>query len=420
MQPRDLTAASFNSLPPEARALAVAHLELLRTLPLVFAPLLLREIAGYDWRLPAERAALERQISYLSATPGEERRMLLAGFGEITLPSDLAHENWVADPSGFTEKLTASLWSTHQIERFRGVAEAYQRALDAAVPTPRPRGPRLAMVALGAGVPTAPATMFRKLQPFGVYFTAVAGADGWPALLDCAARRASRDTVADGMNPKGSGGASFRHWHIDGGLPDASAGLVQVSYEGLQTARARLLLQVQKAMATGSAGPEQLRSLLARLQPEDVGLPSAGAAGVLNRFQLSLLTEGSGTQIFATTFVQWAARECIRRAEPDTVLLRFRPRRQAQSLNRMLAPGTDGASDPTGSLVDAEMGAYYTWLELRRLPGGDDLRFLVWFEGGTKSSVEGGSKALLIGPGLPRGTSSDSPITVPQLLKLLD
>ena len=41
---------------------------------------------------------------------------------------------------------------------------------------------------------------------------------------------------------------------------------------------------------------------------------------MLNRFQLSLLTEGSGTQVFSTTFVQWAAREALRRAQPLTLV----------------------------------------------------------------------------------------------------
>ena len=39
---------------------------------------------------------------------------------------------------------------------------------------------------------------------------------------------------------------------------------------------------------------------------------------VLERFKVSLLTEGSGTQIFSTSFAQWAAREALRRAQPLT------------------------------------------------------------------------------------------------------
>ena len=45
-------------------------------------------------------------------------------------------------------------------------------------------------------------------------------------------------------------------------------------------------------------------------QPEDQ---------VMQRFDVSLLTEGSGTQIFSTSFAQWAAREALRRAQPLTL-----------------------------------------------------------------------------------------------------
>src|SRR5256885_4645296 len=64
-------------------------------------------------------------------------------------------------------------------------------------------------------------------------------------------------------------------------------------------------------------GPEALRTHLAQLRPADLGLAKVGDA-VLDRFQVKILTEGSGTQIFSTTFAQWTAREALRRAQPLT------------------------------------------------------------------------------------------------------
>jgi hypothetical protein len=172
---------------------------------------------------------------------------------------------------------------------------------------------------------------------------------------------------------------------------------------------------MQATIASGSAGPEALRSLLMQLGPADVGMPDGASASdseaVLNRFQLSLLTEGSGTQIFATTFVQWAARECLRRAQPETIMLRYAPRQKLQPMNVMLSGAPAGGLDPEGSLIDADMGAYYTWIDLTRLPGADQARFLVWFEGH--------NQAVAIGPDLPRGTTSDSAMDMHQLLGIL-
>ena len=71
-------------------------------------------------------------------------------------------------------------------------------------------------------------------------------------------------------------------------------------------------------------GPEVLRTRLAQLRPADLAFSSGDE--VLDRFRIKMLTEGSGTQIFSTTFAQWTAREALRRAQPKS----FRPCRRAR------------------------------------------------------------------------------------------
>jgi hypothetical protein len=147
--------------------------------------------------------------------------------------------------------------------------------------------------------------------------------------------------------------------------------------------------------------------MMARMQPEEVGLGKGDA--VLDRFQLKVLTEGSGTQIFSTTFAQWTAREALRRAQPLTLLVRFAPRQRQKTMNELLAgTGNDAELDPLGSLVDGDMGAYYNWLNQQRLPGAEQSSFLAWFEGHRE--------AVVISPATPRGTKSDTPADMRQLL----
>jgi hypothetical protein len=70
-------------------------------------------------------------------------------------------------------------------------------------------------------------------------------------------------------------------------------------------------------------------------------------------------------------------------------------------MNELLAASSERPElDPVGSLIDADMGAYYNWLNQQRLPGADQSSFLVWFENH--------SEALAIGPSMPRGTESSS------------
>jgi hypothetical protein len=128
------------------------------------------------------------------------------------------------------------------------------------------------------------------------------------------------------------------------------------------------------------------------------------------RFQVSLMTEGSGTQIFSTTFVQWAAREALRRAQPWTLLLRFAPRQRQLPMNEMLAGNApNNALDPEGSLVDADMGAYYTWVDQQRLSGAGDSGFIAW--------SEAHNQAVVVSPTAPRGVASPNLVTLKQIFQ---
>jgi hypothetical protein len=173
---------------------------------------------------------------------------------------------------------------------------------------------------------------------------------------------------------------------------------------------------MQKIYEGASWDPEAFRTLLAQMRPADVGLNDLGldanSSPLLNRFQLSLLTEGSGTQVFATTFVQWAAREALRRAQPLTLVARFAPRQRERPMNELLSETLHPQElDPQGALVDADMGAYYTWLNLQRLPGAEQSAFLVWFEDY--------NEAVAISPAMERGKTSEAPIDLGVLIARL-
>lgn len=396
MLPRDLKASQFAGYAPQARELAAAHVALLRELPLGFLPLLLREVMVYDWKFPPERSELEHQFEYLESRSAGERRRLMAPFESLRLTPQLESFDWVNEPGQFSEQLTTHLWATLQIDAFRKAAIDYVRTIHAAAPHTPPAMPRLSIVVLGKNVAENQYRLFRKLRPYGTYFTAVQPDNGLRILLDAAAARARAHPTPYG------------HWYIDGGSeePVAAEGLVRFSYESLAAARGALQDKMQKTFQSG-IGPEAFRTLLARMRPEELGLGD-NPDGVLSRFQLSVLTEGSGTQVFSTTFVQWAAREAFRRAQPVTLLLRFAPRQRARPMNELLAETLRKPElDPQGSLVDADMGAYYTWLNQQRLAGADQSSFLVWFEGHRE--------AVAIGPAFARATESREPVDLRHL-----
>lgn len=396
MLPRDLKAEDFKAYPPEAKKLVTEYLPALASVPLSFLPGLLREALEYDYKFPVERKALERELANLGALSVEQRKTWFEGFAAIQLDAKLERFDWVNAPGQFVEQLSAHLWATHQLDAFRKAAIEYAERLRAAVPPEPPAMPRLGITAIGQGVESYSEPLFRKLRPHGAYFSEVNPENGLAVLLEAAAKRAQKSTAA------------YAHWYVDGGrAAPCEAKLTRVSYEQLEPARAALLAKMNEQIEKPGMGPEALRTMMARMRPEEIGLGKTDA--VLDRFQLKVLTEGSGTQIFSTTFAQWTAREALRRAQPLTLLVRFAPRQRQSTMNELLA-GTraDAELDPVGSLVDGDIGAYYNWLNQQRLPGAEQSSFIAWFEGH--------KEAVVISPATPRGTECHTPTDMRQLL----
>ena len=398
MAPSQVSAEAFAGYPPQGRALAVQNLAVIQKLPLAFAALLMSQVIVYDWLFPAERKAIEDQFAYLGSLSAADFQKSLEGFAFPALEAGLGKQDSVQRPGEYVEAFTASLWSSHQIDRFRAAASTYSDAWRKAYPEPEPVTARLAIVVLGKDLRAANPPLFRKLTPFGVHMTAVDSTDAWPAILETVATRA-------GKYPQ-----PYGHWYIDGGapLPGVDGRLSTVTWTELSGARAAILRRMQGVIQSGHGGPEELRTLMAETTTKEAGMEAAGGDETLRRFKLSVLAEGSGTQIFSTTFVQWSARECLRRAQPCTLLLHFQPRQRQLPMNELLAgTGDHNALDPAGSLVDADMGAYYTWIDQRRLTGAGQDSLIAW--------SEAHGQAVVIGPGAPRGTRTDDTMTMRQI-----
>lgn len=392
--------SDFSKYPPEARRVATEHLALLQQLPPAFAGLLLREVVSYDWRFPAEKAEIDGQLRFLDSLSSDQLQAAMAGFATLPLPASPEGPRWSSDPIRFTEDLTAQLWASHAMDRFRNVAEAYQHQLRVAVPEPMPAIPRLCVVVVGKDASPGHQKLFQKLRAHGTYFTQVNPQRGLENLFDVVNVRAL-------ANP-----SSYAHWYIDGGAASTSASsqLTTVSYVALDTIREALLRKIDTMRSSGRVvGPEDLRSLLAELHPNQLKAETTSPDALLRHFQLNLLTEGSGTQIFSTTFVQWGAREVLRRAKPLTLIARYSPRQVQRPMNAMLASTKQPVEyDPAGSLVDADMGAFYTWINLMRLTGADRANFIAWFEDQ--------QQAIAVAPTMARGTTSTASCDLSQIL----
>jgi hypothetical protein len=309
--------------------------------------------------------------------------------------------NWVDTPQKFEEQLSAYLWASHQIDEFHTVSIAYVDAVQKALAVPPQSVPRWTAVVLNTDLRNDAYPLFRKLRPHGVFFPSVEANGGMPLLLDHLEKRAAQ-TVSP-----------YEHWYVDGGIPLSlqNQNISTFSWLGSSAIRETVLSNVHSVISTTGSGPEMLSSAMAAWTTSSrlVACPDAPLQDLL----LSVYGEGSGTQIFSTTFVQWSTREIMRRAQPLSLIARYGTRQRQREMNEMFSSTSDIPShpDPAGSLIDADNGAFYTWINLNRLPGAASSSFLAW--------SEAHQQAVAIGPGFPRGTESATSVSIEKILRII-
>jgi hypothetical protein len=388
---------------PGQVAISAEQLWLLENMPVPLAAVMMQQISRADRLFPVERRELDGTLHSLIAPRPKPAEQAVQMFATLRLSPDLQRLDWRSDPAGFVERMTADLWSTGQIGTFRDAAKLLAPSISATQPgVPEPAS-RFVVIVLDRRLRTAAETpvLFRMLRPHGTFFPHVSDDRGTDILDRWIAARVT-------SFPK-----SYAHWKVSGDIWNGSsnASVVSLSYNDLSAARQKLLAFFNTARNTAaSGGPEGLRQALLHLTPEQIGLSSIEDP-ILRTFAMEIFTEGSGTQLYATTFVQWTIREALRRAQPQTLIARFTPRSAATAIDvRIASPKLEPTSDCAGSLIDAQMGAYLSYLNLMRLPDSERASFLVWHEGY--------GQAMLIGSGMPRGTESTSAMTLERILAL--
>jgi hypothetical protein len=389
-----LNSNSFAQYPPLGKDLALAYIDTLRRMPAVVLPSFLVSLYDYDQLFPVEQTQVRHQLEQLKQNPA-----LLNPLFAIKLSSSLtgSHE-WVKQPRLSLQKLTAELWSSQQMDKFRTASLAFVQALGRPE-TRLPTIPRLLLIMIGKDVmPATEYTFFSKLQGFGRKFTAFDGTDTRDAMTEVLRRRAAA------MQQE------YAHWYIDGDRGDLvqpMQGVVRLHYDMMSPLKQRILSVMRDSISAGS-GPEALRESLSLMKPDEHTLTAFQRDVRLRHFAMGVLTEGAGSQIFSTSFVQWAGREVIRRADPQTLLARFTPRQRQSSFNKMVIAGPDAPTDAWGSLIDGDMAAWYLWLELQKLPSPSKTLTVVW--------AENSKQAVAVGHEFARGTVSDRPCSLRDLL----
>ena len=146
-----------------------------------------------------------------------------------------------------------------------------------------------------------------------------------------------------------------------------------LSYERLLPYRDVLMRALFSKVQTGVESPQAFaayaRSLT--LAPEPGALPNPDA--IVQAFVRDVLLTGNGTLFVNNTFVEWAAVQALRRAQPRLLVARYGVRDKLKPFSSLLLfsqPRTSDRipliEDPLGSFIDVEQLSYYVWLQAEK------------------------------------------------------
>jgi hypothetical protein len=184
---------------------------------------------------------------------------------------------------------------------------------------------------------------------------------------------------------------------------------IGLSYERLREYRDELTRSLYSKIQSGVESPQAFAAYARSLEIE----PGAGvlpqSTDLVRAFVRDVLLTGNGTLFVNNTFVEWAAVQALRRAQPRVLVTRFGVRDKLKPFSSLVLFSQPRASDqipliedPVGSFIDVEQLSYYVWLNAEKSPAyrGRTLHLFL---------AEGIDEMLAIRSDLPAGTGSAAP-----------
>jgi len=338
--------------------------DLIRRLPATFGPALRDQFAQWNLLFSAERRQLQAQMDWLAKLPREEFDGLFAPLAAIESRMALG---WDSNAAALGVRDTGILARSPLYPQWRAEVErVFSRIDEAAAPSgPFQKLPRLLVCVLPAGVPLEEQTLWPELAAEGAWLPLAGpfGAMLAPFASAIATRRPPPELDAD-----------ERTWVIEcGSRFTALAGVPVLSWADIEALRREFLHRlnaVQRDLrSVDRTGDELRRADIAHITPH-----SLAANARVREFLRGVLLSGNGSLVFPNSFVEWAAAEALRRAQPQALLACFGMRQKLKPFSSLVlfedqnrANPVASSDDPSGSLVDALLLSGYVYLAAQRV-----------------------------------------------------
>jgi hypothetical protein len=377
------------TLTGEAATLARTHSELLARLPATVHTFILVELLKWPLLFGPEQRYQRALLEHLSRLPRTDLDQAAAGIGRIEAAAGV---NALGDrnPARFQDEAQALLRKRGQAVAWRTEVDGFFQKVDPALeaelyPIDAPR--RLVVQLYGSGIAVQREKLWSRFTGAGVRVPLnLEGINGTERFLQALFGAPEQGSSTPPLLASAIGSAPLDAWLVEShealhALCDATGGgtsagsLTGLSYDRLRAYRDDLTRALNSKIQSGVESPQAFAAYARSLQIA----PPAGAlpysAEILLAFVRDVLLTGNGTLLVNNTFVEWAAVQALRRAQPRILVTRFGVRDKLKPFSSMVLFSQPRASDhnptvqdPAGSFIDAEQLSYYVWLNAEKSP----------------------------------------------------
>ena len=411
----------FNAgLTGEAATVARTHGEMLARLPATVHAFVLVELQKWPTLFGPEQRYQRALLEHLSRLSRRELDQASAGIERIEADAGV-NRLGERNPARFQDDAQALLRKRELLVAWRGEVDRFFRNIDPVLeaqlyPADAPR--RLIVQLYGRGIAVQREKLWSHFKGAGVrvplnldgtngteeFLQALFGArepgHGAPALFAAAIESGPLDAWLVESH-------EALHALCDAKDGNSAASLTGVSYDRLRPYRDDLTRALNRKIQSGVESPQAFAAYARSLQI----VPPAGtllyAADVLTAFVRDVLLTGNGTLLLNNTFVEWAAIQALRRAQPRVLVTRFGVRDKLKPFSSMVLFSQPRASDhipvapdPVGSFVDVEQLSYYVWLNAEKNPAYRKRTLYLFL-------AEGVDEMLAIRSDVPSGAAAD-------------
>ena len=370
----------------DAAALARQHGELFGRLPATVQAFVLVELQKWPLLFAPEQRYHRALLEHLSGLSAADLAVACGAIARVEAEAGIDRLGR-RDPARLQDEAQALLRKQRLVATWRTEIDAFFQRVDPALeaslyPADAPR--RLIVQLYGSGIAVQPNNLWSRFKGMGIRVPLrLEGARGAAAFLQALFGRrsdAAPGPVLFAAVPGSGSGTGPDTWLVESheALHELSsaakaAGVAGLSYDRLRPYRDELMRALYSRILSGVESPQAFAAYARSLKVTPGADALLSSSDTLQAFIRDVFLTGNGTLFVNNTFVEWAAVQALRRAQPRVLVTRFGVRDRLKPFSSLLLFSQPRPSDqipmiedPVGSFVDVEQLVYYVWLNAEK------------------------------------------------------